>query len=387
MSTPKRKRVCVVVTNRANYARIYSALAAIREHPKLELQLVVGASALLHRFGSAIDIIRSDGFDPVAVVHSVIEGGNPVTMAKTTGLTIIELSTVFENLRPDIVVTIADRYETLAVAVAANYMNILLAHVQGGEVTGSVDESVRHAISKLAHLHFPSTEKSARRLEHMGENPKLIFTVGCPSIDIARALDKNNPLKDLMKAYGGTGKAIDWERPFLLVLQHPVTTECEDGLAQINETIQAVDELRMQTIWLWPNVDAGSEAVAKGLRLYRENKQPQFVHFFRNLAPQDYLRLLDETACIVGNSSSGIREGSYFGTPCVNIGTRQQNRERASNVIDVAYESGVIVHAVKQQIQHGKHTPCTLFGDGYAGKRIANILAESNASIKKSMTY
>src|SRR4051794_28303335 len=174
---PKR-RVCVVITARPSYSRIKTALEAIREHPDLELQLVVAASALLDRYGNAIQQIEADGFHIDAHVYMVLEGENPTSMAKTTGLGLLELATVFDNLHPDVVVTIADRYETLATSVAAAYMNLPLAHVQGGEVTGSIDEKVRHAITKLADLHLVSTELAAGRVMRMGEDPESVHITG-----------------------------------------------------------------------------------------------------------------------------------------------------------------------------------------------------------------
>jgi UDP-hydrolysing UDP-N-acetyl-D-glucosamine 2-epimerase len=271
------RRICVMVASRANYARVKSVLRAIEEHPALELQLVVGASALLNRFGSAIDVIRSDGFEPAAITYTIIEGENPTTMAKSTGLGIIELSTIFENLRPDIVVTVADRFETMATAVAASYMNIPLAHTQGGEVTGNIDESVRHAITKLAHIHFPATEESRERVIRMGEDPETVFNTGCPAIDAITNIDlglKN----DLFTRYGGLGPGLDVEgKPYLLVLQHPVTTEFGSGREQIEETLKALKLLGMQAIMLWPNIDAGSDDVAKGIRKRHPNAQIIFA--------------------------------------------------------------------------------------------------------------
>jgi len=189
-----RRKVCVVVTARPSYSRIKTALKAIKEHPKLELQLVVAASALLDRYGSAVRYIEDDGFEIAARVYMVLEGENLASMAKTTGLGLLELATVFDNLRPDIVVTIADRYETLATAVAASYMNIPVAHVQGGEITGSIDEKVRHAVTKLADMHFVCTAKAAERVIRMGENPSTVFMTGCPSIDLASEVLKDPTL-------------------------------------------------------------------------------------------------------------------------------------------------------------------------------------------------
>src|SRR3954470_19655631 len=179
-----KRKVCVVITARPSYSRIKTALLAIREHPALELQLVVAASALLDRYGNAVRVIENDGFEIAARVYMVLEGENPAAMAKTTGIGVLEMSTVFDNLRPDVVVTVADRYETLATAVAASYLNIPLAHVQGGEVTGSIDEKVRHAVTKLADLHLVSTKQAAERVIRMGEDPATVFVTGCPSIDL-----------------------------------------------------------------------------------------------------------------------------------------------------------------------------------------------------------
>ena len=378
------RKVCVVVMSRANYGRIKSVLSSIKEHPELELQLVVGASALLHRFGNAIEVIRKDGFNIDAVVHMVVEGENPTTMAKTTGLALLELPTIFENLRPDVVLTVADRFETIATAIAASYMNIPVAHTQGGEVTGSIDESVRHAVTKLAHVHFPATERAARRIIQMGEEAERVFRVGCPSIDaIANiSLEFDN---DLFTRYGGVGPKIDLSQPYLLVLQHPVTTEYDQAYSQIEETLSALEQIRMPTIMLWPNMDAGSDKVAKGIRVFREHKKPDWLHLFRNFAVEDYGRVLNNSACIVGNSSSAIREGAFLGVPAVNIGSRQEGRERGANVMDVPHDREAIVEAIERQVAHGRYAPDFLYGDGKAGRRTADILASCDLSIKKQL--
>ena len=331
--------------------------------------------------------MRRDGFVPDATLYSIVEGENPTTMAKSTGLGILELATQFENLRPDIVLTVADRFETMSTAIAASYMNITLAHTQGGEVTGSIDESVRHAISKLAHIHFPATHDAEKRLIKMGEDPMRVRMIGCPSIDMINAIDLSISSEILAK-YGGTGPAIDPTKPYLVVLQHPVTTEYGSGFKQINETLGAISKLQMQTIWLWPNVDAGSDDISKGLRMYRERERPNFIQFFRNFSVEDYARLIANAACLVGNSSSGIREGSYLGTPVVNIGSRQQGRERARNVIDVNYDKNEIYEKIIFQIKHGRYSSDPLYGNGRAGEQIAELLAMMPIqNLQKRMTY
>lgn len=381
-----RRRVCVLVNSRANYGRVKSVMRAVKDHPDLELQLVLGASALLQRFGNVREVIESDGFTPHATVHSIVEGETPTTMAKSTGLAIIELATQFENLKPDIVVTVADRFETLATAVAASYMNIPLAHTQGGEVTGSIDESVRHAVTKLAHIHFPATKLAAEYLIRMGEAPDTVHFTGCPAIDLIADIDLSLP-DDLFVRYRGVGAELAPTRPYLVVLQHPVTTEYGEGFAQINETLQAVGRLGMQTAWLWPNVDAGSDDVSKGLRMYREKERPDWLHLYRNFAPEDYARLINNAACLIGNSSSGLREGAYLGVPVVNIGTRQGGREHAPNVVHAGYNADEIYAAVRRQIDRGRYPSSEMFGTGDAGKRIADVLATSTFRIQKRLAY
>jgi UDP-hydrolysing UDP-N-acetyl-D-glucosamine 2-epimerase len=381
-----KRKVCVVVNSRANYGRIKSVLRAISAHPDLELKLIVGASALLWRFGNVAEQIKADGYPINAVVYSIVEGENPTTMAKSTGMGIMELATQFENLRPDVVITVADRFETIATAIAASYMNIPLAHTQGGEVTGSIDESVRHAITKLAHIHFPATEKAKDNIIRMGENPQKVFMTGCPAIDVVANLDLSPDL-DLLQRYKGVGPDLDIHQPYLVVLQHPVTTEYGSGFDQINETLKAVKSLRMQTVWLWPNVDAGSDDISKGLRMFRENEKPDYVHFYRHFSVEDYARLIANCACLIGNSSSGIREGSFLGVPAVDVGTRQASRERAANCINVPYNHPEIENAVRKQINNGRYPSSTMYGDGKAGERIAGILADVNFSIQKRLMY
>ena len=380
------RRICFVVNSRANYGRIKSVLKEVQENSELELLLIVGASALLHRFGSVHKVIEADGFEIAATVYSIVEGETPTTMAKSTGMAIIELSTLFENLKPDIVVTVADRFETLATAVAASYMNIPLAHTQGGEVTGSIDESVRHAITKLAHLHFPATELSAKRVIKMGEDPAAVYFTGCPAIDLVAELDLTLP-GDFFERYRGVGSQIDIHKPYLVVLQHPVTTEYGQGFEQIQQTLHAIEAVRMQTVWLWPNVDAGSDDVSKGLRMFREQHNPDYIHFYRNFPPEDYARLIGNCACLVGNSSSGIREGAFLGVPTVNIGNRQAGREHDQNVMHVSHDKSAIENAINAQLNHGKYERSYLFGKGDAGKQIAVILANAEIKIQKRLFY
>ncbi len=383
-----KRKVCVVVTARPTYSRIKTALDAIRDHPRLDLQLVVAASALLERYGSAIEVIEQDGFDIAARVLMVLEGENPTAMAKTTGLGVLEVATVIENLDPDVVVTVADRFETMATATAAAYMNVPLAHVQGGEVSGSIDEKVRHAISKLADLHFVSTKKAAERVIRMGEDPSTVFVTGCPSIDLAASILDSPALDfDPIQKYGGVGERLDLSDGYVVVMQHPVTTEYELARAHVFETLHALRDVGVSTLWFWPNVDAGSDGTSNGIRTFREIEQPTNIHFFKNMAPSDFLRLLYNSRCLVGNSSVGIRECSFLGIPAVNIGSRQSGRERGSNVVDVDYDRAQIVSAIRRHLGNGRLAEDRLYGDAKAGERIAQLLAEVPLRIEKRLAY
>ncbi|MGE3404886.1 MAG: UDP-N-acetylglucosamine 2-epimerase [Vicinamibacterales bacterium] len=383
-----KRKICVVVTARPSYSRIRSALRAVSAHPDLELQLVVAASALLDRYGGAIQVIERDGFEIAQRVYMVLEGENLVTSAKSTGIGLSELATVFDNLRPDAVVTIADRYETLATAVAASYMNIPVVHVQGGEVTGSIDEKVRHAVTKLSNYHLVSTPLARERVIRLGEDPGTVVVTGCPSIDIAAQVCADPVLDfDPFEKYGGVGAPADLSAGYLVVLQHPVTTEYEEARAQVTETLHAVKDIGLPVLWFWPNADAGSDGTSKGIRVFREHESMPQLHLFRNMQPEDFLKLVNRSSGIVGNSSVAIRECSYLGVPAVNVGSRQQGRERGGNVIDVGHDRVEIEAAVRQHLANGRPPQDRLYGDGSAGTRIAQTLATAALTIEKRLTY
>ena len=383
-----KRRIAVVVSARPSYARIKTVLAAVRGDPRLELYLVTTASALLDKYGDVGRVIEQDGFRIDERVYSVLEGENTVAMAKTTGLALLELATVFDRARPDVVITVADRFETIATAIAAAYQNIPLAHIQGGEVTGSIDEKVRHAVTKLADVHFPSTRLAGERIRRMGEDPDRIHVTGCPSIDLAAGvMDANTDLPDIFSRYSGVGEVFGLEGRFVIVMQHSVTTEHERAMRQIEATLRAVHELDLPTLWFWPNVDAGSDGVSRGIRRFREQAKPRKMHFFKNMPPEDFLALLNRSACIVGNSSVAIREASYLGIPAVDIGTRQGGREAGPNVLAVDHDSDLIRDAIERQLAHGRYDSVHLYGDGKAGPRIAELLATLPLPIDKKLVY
>lgn len=382
------RKVCVPVTSRGNYGKFKPVMRAIRDHPQLELQLIVGGGALLHKYGDFVEDGKLDEFEVDLQIYFLFEGENPITMAKSTGSALTEFTTAFESLNPDIVLAIADRFEEIAITAAASFQNIPLAHIEGGEVSGSVDESIRHAITKMSHLHFPATEEAAHRICKLGEPESSIFTVGTPSLDVITNLnleDLGPVIRDLEGK--GVGANIDLRGDYLLVIQHPVTTEYGNNRRYIDETLQAIDELQLPTVWLWPNMDAGSDAVSKGIRIYREQNEQDFIRWFTSLPIEQYAKLLNNCACIVGNSSSGIRESSYLGVPAVNIGSRQQGRQRGRNVIDVPHDSDSIKEAIFQQLEHGEYDRGKIYGNGTSGIQIADVLSKFEFEIQKQITY
>jgi len=383
-----RRRICVVVSARPSYSRVKSVLRAIREHPDLELQIVVTAWSLLERYGNVARIIEDDGFEISERAVSVLEGDHPTTMAASTGLALIETANILQRLQPGFVVTIADRHETLATAAAAAYMNIPLAHLQGGEVSGSIDEKVRHAVTKLSDLHLVSTARAAERVIQMGENPTTVWVTGCPSLDLAaEVLQSSGVDLDLFAKYETIGPLQKLSSPYLVVLQHPVTSEREQSYLQMTETLHAVKRSGLPALVFSSNGDAGIAGIAGSIQEFREANPNETINYLGNMDPVDFLRVVNASACVVGNSSIGLRECSFLGVPAVNIGTRQTGRERAENVLDAPYDRDAIEKAIARQARHGRYSPSTLYGTGDSGKAIAQILSEVSLNTVKILTY
>ena len=385
----KKRKICFVINSRANYGRVKNLLLNLNKNKKVNLQIILGASGVLYKFGQLSKLIEADGLSITDSFYSIIEGENLVTMSKSAGLTILELTNIFNKIKPDVVVVLADRFENLPVAICASYMNIPLAHIQGGETTGSIDEKVRHAITKLSDLHFASTNRSKNFIIKMGENSKKVFNTGCPSIDIAKKIiskKDNNFLNHI-----GIGSEINKNDDYIVILQHPVTTEITSTGFQIDQTINAVKRIckknKLKAIWFWPNVDAGTDIISKKLRIFREKNNPNYISFVKNLSPEQYLRVLNNCKCLIGNTSSGIREGSYLGVPYVLIGNRQVNREIGKNVINVGYDTKQIIAAVKKQIIKKKYKKEYLYGKGNSSTKIAKLLINLPLTYKKILNY
>jgi UDP-hydrolysing UDP-N-acetyl-D-glucosamine 2-epimerase len=362
VETNSKRKVCVVLVDRANYGRLKPVLREITQRPQLQLQLVAAGTMVLERFGNPVQNVKADGFAVDGEIYIELEGSTPATMAKSLGFAVVEFASEFQRLKPDVVMLIGDRYEALAAALAAAYMNICIVHIQGGEVSGSIDESARHAISKLAHFHFPSTKRSADYLVRMGEAPEAILGVGCPSSDIARELVPTITSELINNT--GSGGFIDIAKPFLLVVFHPTTTTYGGERKQVEEILLALSKLQMQTLMLWPNIDAGADHISKAIRLFRDREAPNWLRTITNLSPEQYLNVLARVSCAIGNSSSFVRDAGYFGTPVVLVGDRQEGRETDEHVVHVAPIAAEVLRAVRKQLRHGSYEASTLYGDG-----------------------
>jgi UDP-hydrolysing UDP-N-acetyl-D-glucosamine 2-epimerase len=381
--------VLFCVGSRANYASIRSAIKACIKHTNINTKVLVYASAASGEFGQLTKVMSDDSVEVSSIINTLVLGDSPQQMAESTGLALVKLPQAISDLAPQVVVTVGDRYETLAVAIAASYMNVVLAHTMGGEITGSIDESIRHAITKLAHLHFPATELAAKNIKNLGEEKESIHMVGCPRLDLVSELAGLGiqQLEGILEQFGW-GDFVDVSKPFLLVSQHPVTTEFYSADEQIKSTLDALDTLNYPTILLWPNSDAGHEHFNKVIRGWLGKRVDYPRRLFRNLPPLTYLKLMSLTSCLVGNSSSGIREGSLIGTPVVNIGSRQLGRESSENVLHADASVEKIVSAINRQISHGTFLPSRLYGDGNAGERIAEILgSQISVPIQKRLRF
>lgn len=375
-----------MLVDRANYGRLKPVMHEIKNHPQLDLQVVVAGTMVLRRFGEPVCGLKEDGFAVDSELYIELEGSNPISMAKSVGFGIVEFCSDFQKLKPDIVLLIGDRYEALSAAIAAAYMNLCIVHIQGGEVSGSIDESARHAISKFAHFHFPSTQRSATYLMRMGERPETILGIGCPSGDIAKKLDRRVP-QNLLDGKG-SGADIKLDEPFLLAIYHPTTTSYGTEAVQMNEVLGALEHIKMKTMLLWPNIDAGSDDISKTIRLFRDHHHTSdWLKIIINLSPEDYLKVLANAACAVGNSSSFVRDAGFLGTPVVLIGERQEGREHDANVIPVPIRKEKIATAIRAQLGHGCYPGSTLYGDGQVAPRIAQALASLKPYIQKRLNF
>lgn len=381
-----KRKIAVITGTRADYGIYYSVLRAIENHKDLELSLIVCGMHLSPEFGMTIEEIQKDGFKIDDKIDTILSSDSGSAMAKSIGITLMGLTQSLERINPDILLILGDRGEMIAGALAAVHMNIPVAHIHGGEVTGTVDESIRHSITKLSHIHFPANEDSKKRIIKMGEEEENVYVVGAPGIDYIKNT-KYLSREDIIKRFNLKDDKI------FIMTQHPVTTEKHMVSNQIEETLSAIAKLGVQTIISYPNSDNGGREIIKVIEKYREKYD--FLKVFKNLSQVEYLSLLNTADVMIGNSSSGIIEAPSFKLPVINIGTRQQGRLRACNIVDVSYSKKEILEAV-DKVLYDKEFRKNLencenpYGDGKAGERIADILSKIQINsnlIQKKITY
>lgn len=372
-----KKRISVVVTARPSYSRIRSFLEANKLSPgDIDLGVVCAASALSEPHGNVSNIIEDDGYRVDMKLHCLIAGNEPISMTQTVASYISQLSSYFSSYKPNAVVTIADRYETIGTAIAASYLNIPLIHVQGGELTGSIDDKVRFSVTSLSDYHFVSNKYAYDRVLKVNRNSENIFVVGCPSIDLCpRAVKISaSSVSDALNA-SGVGDKINLDLPFLVFLYHPDTSLYHDSGERVSFILNKLSKLPLQLIVLWPNSDAGGVEISHRIRQFRETSNFKLpVRYLKNLRGELFLKLLMLSEMLVGNSSVGIRECSALGVKVVNIGTRQRQRDRANNVLDVPDFDHELGEKIIQFLKTDRPNPCNLYGDGDAGIRMNEII-------------
>lgn len=366
------KKVLYITGTRADYGLMHDTLELLNEDANIHLDIAVCGMHLMHEFGYSVDEIGKDNFN-LHVINQTFKKDDESSMACFIGKLIVDLTSLMCELKPDVVLLLGDRGEMLAGAIAASYLQIPVAHIHGGDISSTVDDSTRHAITKLSDIHFPATAKSASRIRQMGENPDNIYVVGAPGLDSIIKLKDNINVNDLKDKYGIV-------KDYILVLQHPVSLEVDEAPSQIQKTLDAVISTDYQVIVVYPNADAGGRAMIEKIKEYG-------VDAYKNIPHDDFIGLLSMASVLIGNSSSGIIESSSFKLPVINIGTRQSGREKAANVIDVDYDSKEILKALEyigsdeyQDILKECSNP---YGDGKAGKRICEILKDIEVDLDK----
>ena len=376
-------RLLFVTGSRGEWGYIRPVLRVARAL-EVETSICVTNMHLLPQYGLSVDLIREDGFEVGDQIYMAVDGDNHLAMAKSLGLFLISFIDVLARVRPDWIVLAGDRGEQLMGAIAGAYTYTPVAHIQAGELSGNIDGVTRHAVGKFAHLHFASNEDAAKRLLNLGEEESRVHLVGAPQLDelVEGRYTDLNDLEDRL--------ALDLQQPYMLVVQHPVTDEYEHALAQIEATCQALRRFDMTKVCILSNNDAGAEVIRHGLL----NSKHGRMHVFDNLRREDYLCLLRHTACIVGNSSSGLLEAPTFRVPAVNLGTRQGDRLQARNVINAPFDVEAIAAAIRRacsrEFRETLWDAENPYGDGRSSGRILSILRSTPKTAKllsKRLTY
>ncbi len=382
----KKRKVCFIITSFIHYSRSLFILEELKKRKDIELHIIIGGTALLDKYSSKFahvkNILIKEGYKNLYELYFNLEGDESVVKTKTIGLGIIEFATMYNKINPDIIVIRGDRFEVLSAAVAATNMNIPIAHIEGGDVSGTIDESVRHAITKLSHIHFTTNKPAKKRVLQMGEDKKYVFNFGSPEIEIVQRISKGNHHVDLGKT--GSGASFNAKDDYLMVMYHPVTTEVEKIKEYVKILLKAIYELNMPTLWFWPNFDAGAEEISQELRVFKDYVDDHKIRFMRYLPPKDFIWLLDNSKVLIGNSSAGVKESSFMGIPVVDIGSRQNRRLKAGNVLQVDHNTKKIKDAIAVQLKKGRYPKSKLYEGNEPAKRIAEKIATSKLYIQKS---
>lgn len=383
MSKPK---IAVIGSSRASYGYKRGVIRGIHQSEKLDLQLIATGMHLLREHGYSLQEILDDGIPVSAKVEMTVAGDTPSAWVKSLGVEMMGLAQVYSSLEPDLVLVTGDRGEMLVATIAAAYMNIPVAHIQAGDVSGHIDGSARHAITKMCHLHFASCADAATRVEKLGEETWRIFNVGAPQLDTLAEI------APMSKETVGEHFRFDFSKPVLVLIQHPVLAEIADTHRQITETMEAIKSLELQTVIIYPNNDAGGRIIIDAIHAY-ENLP--FIRTSRNLDRTLLVNLFRHASALVGNSSAGVLEGPFLKLPAINIGSRQDGRMRSSNVIDIAHDRAAITAAIRRALDpefRAAVKDCiNPYGDGKSAPRIVKVLEEHASQrarlIDKRLTY
>uniref|UniRef100_A0A8C8FH92 Bifunctional UDP-N-acetylglucosamine 2-epimerase/N-acetylmannosamine kinase n=3 Tax=Oncorhynchus tshawytscha TaxID=74940 RepID=A0A8C8FH92_ONCTS len=368
----RKLRVCVATCNRADYSKLAPIMFGIKANPdEFELEVVVLGSHLIDDYGNTFRMIEQDDFDIGSKLHTIVRGEDEAAMVESVGLALVKLPDVLHRLRPDVLVVHGDRFDALALATAAALMNIRILHLEGGEVSGTIDDSIRHAISKLAHYHACCTRTAEQHLIAMCEDHTRILLAGCPSYDKLLAAHHRDDYMDIIRNWLGDNVK---EHDYIVALQHPVTTDIKNSIKIYELMLDALISFNKKTLVLFPNIDAGSKEMVRVMRKKGVEQHPNF-RAVKHVPFEQFIQLVCHAGAMIGNSSCGVREAGAFGTPVINLGSRQTGRETGENVLHVrdADTQNKIYHAL--ELQFGKRYPCSkIYGDGNAVPRILKFL-------------
>jgi len=369
-------KILTFIVDRANYGRLKKCLIRLKEDPEIESLVALTGSAALSKYGNLEEEMRGVNLKIEPPIYAEIASGELSGMVSTIGLMVIKFSDLIQRIKPDVVQLIGDRYEALAAAIASSYDGIPIIHHQGGELSGALDEMTRHVITKMSHIHFVATERAKDIVRQLGESDKNIYLTGCPSLDIVKSVMQNQTsLKWLNEI--GVGDNLNIEEPFFLFIYHADTEDIDKSTKYFDQLLELAFHQKIQAVIFWPNIDPGSDNIAKKIRGHRESHVVNNkVRFLRNVSPERYIELMIKAEFAIGNSSSLVREGSYIGLPTFLIGNRQLNREYGKNIIPIAYQDILKINKLIDKKCYLKNRESTyLYGSGDAVDVIISIIS------------